>query len=321
MKTKSLLLGGALLAVAVGHGQSGYTPRDTSYSIHSTYLKVKKDHPAVRPVYARSYEGVREDTNLVYASVEARRDLHLDVWYPKVRAGLRPGILMIHGGGWTTGSKENLHPMAQRLAAEGYVTVTPEYRLSAEAPYPAGVRDLKRAVRWMRAHAEEYGIDTSRIAAYGASAGAHLASLLGTTNELSRYDTPGTSNAYSDDVQAVLNIDGIVSFVHPDAEPEWSGKSANAWLGDYVLNYPRWREASPLEYVDEATPPFLFVNSSYPRFHAGREELIKKLNQYNTFSKVYTLENSPHGFWLLQPWFEPTVDHAVNFLREVFGPL
>ncbi len=313
------MLCGALLAAAAGHGQTGYTPRDTSYSIHSTYTKVVKDHPQVKEVYGRLPEGVEEDTNLVYATVGAGRELHLDVWCPVDKGRFRPGILMIHGGGWTTGSKENLHPMARQLAAEGYVTVTPEYRLSGEAAYPSGVRDLKLAVRWMRAHAAEYGIDTNRIAAYGASAGAHLASLLGTTNELSLYDTLSPLSTYSDEVQAVLNIDGIVSFVHPDAEPEWTGRSANAWLGNYTENYPRWQEASPLEYAGENTPPFLFVNSSYPRFHAGRQELITILDQYNTPYKVFTFAGSPHGFWLLEPWFEPTLNHAVNFLEEVFG--
>ncbi|MGB3801203.1 MAG: alpha/beta hydrolase [Lewinella sp.] len=320
MDLKALFLAGALLPGAGCVGQSGYSPRDTTYSINSTYTKVVKQYPDVRPVYGTLPEGVLEDTNRVYTEAIHGRPLHLDVWFPADSSvAPRPGILMIHGGGWTTGSKENLHPMARQLAARGYVTVTPEYRLSAEAPYPSGVRDLKLAVRWMRAHADEYGIDTSRIAAFGASAGAHLASLLGTTNHLPLYDTLSPLNQYSAGVQAVLNIDGIVSFIHPDAEPEWTGRSANAWLGDYEANYERWREASPLEYAGPDTPPFLFVNSSYPRFHAGRQELLHILDQSNTKNEVVTFENSPHGFWLLQPWFEPTLYLTDGFLEAVFS--
>ncbi|WP_116106550.1 alpha/beta hydrolase [Lewinella sp. IMCC34191] len=319
MDFKALLFLGAILSGAACSAQSGYQPRDTSYSIHSTYTKVVKSNPDVRPVYGRLPKGVREDTNRVYAEVGNDRSLYLDVYYPDSMTTPRAAVLMIHGGGWTTGSKENLHPMARQLAARGYVTVTPEYRLSAEAPYPAGVRDLKLAVRWMRANAAEYNIDTNRIAAYGASAGAHLASLLGTTNELDIYDTLSPLHAYSDDVQAVLNIDGIVSFVHPDAEPEWTGRSANAWLGDYEAHYERWREASPLVYAGANTPPFLFVNSSYPRFHAGRQELLNVLDQHNTKYVVATFENSPHGFWLLEPWFEPTLYLAAGFLEAVFA--
>ncbi|MCP9236122.1 alpha/beta hydrolase [Lewinella sp. JB7] len=306
-----LLFFGALEA------QSGYHPRDTSYSIHSSFEKIRRDYPGVRPVYPRLPAGVVADTNRVYFTAAGDRELHLDVFRLPADE-LRPGVLMIHGGGWTTGSKENLTPMAQRLAGLGYVTVTPEYRLSAEAPYPAAVIDLKQAVRWMRAHAGEYGIDTNRIAAYGCSAGGQLASLLGVTNGPLLYDTVSPWVGYSADVQAVLNIDGIVSFIHPEAEPEWTGRSANAWLGDFKGNYLQWREASPLEYAGIGTPPFLFVNSSYPRFHAGRQDFIDILHRQGTYSEVQTFADAPHAFWLLDPWFEPTLEYAVRFLGRIF---
>lgn len=303
----------------LGFAQSSYSPRDTSYSIYSSYLKIQKKYPAVRPVWADLPKCVQVKSNIVYANLNGKRPLHLDVFFPKKnRKKKRPAILLIHGGGWTTGSKENLIPMAQQLAKKGYVTVTVEYRLSAEAPYPAAMYDLKTAVRWMRAHAEEFGIDTNKIAAYGCSAGAHLAALLGTTNGMTLYDRHSDYSSYSADVQAVLNIDGIVSFVHPAAEPEWTGKSANSWLGSYEENYERWKEASPLEYAGQKTPPFLFVNSSYPRFHAGRDDLFVILDKYNTYHEAHTFDDTPHAFWLLAPWFEPTLDYSLAFLKKVF---
>ncbi|WP_116127029.1 alpha/beta hydrolase [Lewinella sp. IMCC34183] len=307
-----------LLPSLTAGAQGGYHPRDTSYSIHSSYLKIRKDHPNVVPVYPHLPAGVVADTNVVYATVDSARDLHLDIWRPGNPVRLRPAVIMIHGGGWTTGSKENLIPMAQQLAARGYVTITPEYRLSAEAPYPAGVCDLKLAVRWARANAAVYGIDTSRIAAFGASAGAHLASLLGTTNDLDLYDSGHPLEQHSAAVQAVLNIDGIASFVHPEAEPEWTGRSATAWLGTYGEGNDRWRAASPLEYAGAATPPFLFVNSSYPRFHAGRDDLLAILDRYGIYHEEHTFAGSPHAFWLLEPWFTPTLAYTVKFLEEVF---
>ena len=312
----SLLL---LLFSVITEAQRGYHPRDTSYSIHSSYEKIRKDHPDVKEVYGSLPDGVVADTNVVYATVDGDRELHLDVWRPEGIEALRPAVILIHGGGWTTGSKENQIPMAQRLAARGYITVTPEYRLSAEAPYPAAVSDLKLAVRWLRANGGIYGIDTSRIAAYGASAGAHLASLLGTTNELDLYDSDHPLKKHSAAVQAVLNIDGIVSFVHPEAEPEWTGRSANAWLGNYDQEREWWREASPLEYAGAATPPFLFVNSSYPRFHAGRDDLLTILDRHGIYHEEHTFAGSPHAFWLLDPWFEPTLEYTVAFLGKVFA--
>lgn len=314
----SWILGILLLALS-SQAQSSYYPRDTTYTIQSAYEKAVQKYPDIEAVWPKLPPSVASDENVVYLQLANGRQLHVDVYYPKHSTKKkRSAVLMIHGGGWMAGSKENMRPMAQQLAKKGFVTVVAEYRLGGEAPYPAGVQDLKTALRWMRAKAGDYGINPEKIAAYGCSAGAHLASLLGATNELSIYDEHDAYIDYSAAVQAVLNIDGIVSFVHPEAEPEWTGRSANAWLGGYKENYPRWEAASPLTYADENLPPFLFVNSSYPRFHAGREDLRALLQKNNTYYEAHTFAGSPHGFWLFKPWFKPTLSYSVGFLRKVF---
>lgn len=122
--------------------------------------------------------------------------------------------------------------------------------------------------------------------------------------------------SFSADVQAILNIDGIVLFIHAEAKPEWTGRSANTWLDKYEENHERWKDASPLEYVGEQTPPILFVNSSDPRFHAGRDDMIRILDQYHIYSERHTLRGSPHSFWLVDPWFEPTLNYANRFLQK-----
>lgn len=299
--------------------QTAYYPRDTTYSITSAYYHIQKQYPDVVPVRPNLPKGIEASLNLVYAKLENGRQLHLDILRPKKgKRKKRVAVVMIHGGGWISGSKENLIPMAQQLAKKGYVTITVEYRLGGEATYPAGVHDLKAAIRWLRANADQYGIDSNKIAAYGCSAGAHLASLLGATNGLSLYDKHAMNTSFSADVQAVLNIDGIVSFVHPEAKPEWTGRSANAWLDRYEEHYERWKEASPLTYAGKNTPPILFVNSTYPRFHAGRDDLIRILDQFDIYSETHTLEGSPHSFWLVNPWFTPTLKYANRFLKKIF---
>lgn len=170
----------------------------------------------------------------------------------------------------------------------------------------------------MRAHAATYNIDTLRIATYGCSAGAQLAGLLGTTQGLGMYEYHAAHRHHSDAVQAVLNIDGVVSFVHPEAAPEHSGKSANAWLGPYPDSLARWTEASPLTHAGADTPPCLFLNSSHPRFHAGRDDMVAILQRHGTYYDIHTFEGSPHSFWLLHPWFEPTHERVVRFLKRVF---
>lgn len=289
-------------------------PRDTSYSIQLAYKKIKKKHPAVTPIKPLLPDGVIAKADIVYA--KHGRDLHLDIFYPAER-GKYPGVLLIYGGGWSSGTKDNQVPMAQQIAAQGFVTVAVEYRLSPEIGFPAAVYDLKAAIRWMRAHAERYSLDPQKIAALGCSAGAQLATLLGTTNGKPEFEGDKTAYDISSDVQAIVNIDGIVSFVHPESE---EGEYAAKWLGGDQEEVPeRWKAASPLEYVDHKTPPTLFVNSSFPRFHAGRDDMIQLLDNFGTYSEIHTLPDSPHSFWLVNPWFKPTLALTIKFLNKVFN--
>ncbi|UII27143.1 alpha/beta hydrolase [Fulvivirga maritima] len=302
-----------LLSICTARAQQ--YPRDTSYSIHSAYLKLKKYYSDITPIAPQKLKTIKEKRDVTYAQVG--RDLTLDVFYPKKKKkGGYPGVILIFGGGWSSGSKANQVPMAQKLADAGYVAIVPEYRLSPEISYPAAVHDLKAAIRYMRAHADKYNLDTTQIASLGCSAGAQLATLLGVTGDLPKLEGDEGNNDHYSDIQAIVNIDGIVSFIHPEAE---EGKYAAKFLGGYKAEVPEiWKEASPLEYVGPSTPPTLFINSSQPRFHAGRDDMIKILNDNNIFNQTYTLDDSPHSFWLVHPWFEPTFKYTVEFLNNVF---
>ncbi|MEO6759091.1 MAG: alpha/beta hydrolase [Saprospiraceae bacterium] len=309
-----------LLLLATAFPLSAQTkdfPRDTAYNLRTAYLNIHKDYPTVTPIRPKLPKHVRFQNNVVYARV-GERELHLDIFYPaRQRKHGRPGVLMVFGGGWRSGSKEMEIPMAQQLAGKGYVAMTVEYRLSPEAQYPAAVYDLKAAVRWMRAHAADYGLDTTQIAAYGCSAGAELASFLGTTNGMAKFEGTEGHPAHSSSVQAVLNIDGIVSFIHPEASAE--GTMAGEWLGgSRVTAAENWQEASPLEHAGAHTPPFLFVNCSIPRFHAGRDDLFKILDAAGTYHETHTIPNSTHSFWTVHPWFEETLGYGLGFLGRVF---
>lgn len=284
------------------------------YAIATTYEKLKKDYPFIKPITEEKPRSISAKENLVYKKTETSA-LKLDVYSPAKRGKkIYPGVLLIHGGGWASGSKENERIMAQHLAENGYVGVAVQYRLSEEAKYPAAVIDLKDALRWMRENAKKYHIDPDKIAVLGASAGAQLATLVGVTPDSEIYleQNKGTSSK----VQAIVNIDGIVSFIHPEAAAE--GSYAGYWLGGLKdINYKNWKEASPLEYVDENTPPTLFMNSSQPRFYAGRDDMIKILDENGIYSEVHTLEDSPHSFWLMHPWFETTLAYTVSFLDKI----
>jgi pectinesterase len=141
-----------------------------------------------------------------------------------------PAILIIHGGGWRSGNRAQHIPLAQKLASLGYATFTAEYRLSTEALYPAAVQDLKAAVRWIRSNASQYHVDANKIASLGFSAGGQLASLVGNTNGVQTFEANEGVTGVSSDVQAIVDIDGIVAFIHPESGEETIPKNLCRYL-------------------------------------------------------------------------------------------
>jgi pectinesterase len=251
--------------------------------------------------------------------------LFLDAFYPTVDLKKqRPAVLLIHGGGWRTGDRSMNVAMAKRLANAGYVAVTADYRLSTDSLYPAAVHDLKEVVRWLRAHADTLGIDTGRIVAMGCSAGGQLAALLGTTGDLSTLEGTGGTTGYSSAVQAIIDVDGLLAFDHPESgegDDSRTTSAATHWFGGpKTETVALWREASALTYAarsDVNPAPILLLNSSVDRMHAGRDDLLAIYKKRGTYSEVHTFPDAPHPFWLFNPWFEPTMNYTLAFLKRV----
>jgi len=290
-------------------------PKDTSFTVYGTLLKERKARSYIEIAAPLPNKHVISKLDVVYRTL-GERTIPLDIFYPKKTKKRKPAVLLIFGGGWRSGDKSQNHAMSIALANKGYVAVTPEYRLSLEAPYPAAVYDLKGAVKWMKVNAKRYGIDTNKIAVLGCSAGGQLAALLGTTNGNAHFeDTIGGLKATSN-VQAVIDIDGTLAFHHPESV---EGTAAALWLGGTYAQQPAiWEEAAPLTHADKHTVPFLFINSSIPRFHAGRDDMIKKMDSLHIYSEVHTIPDTPHPFWFFHPWFEPMMGYMFNFLHKQF---
>ena len=301
-------------------------PRDTTFTPYLTWIKLEKEFPDARIAVARLPENVVAAYGIVYASLSetpfGKRDLHLDIFRPK-KKGYYPALLVVQGGGWRSGDRTMENPMALEIASHGYVTATAEYRLSPEALYPAAVYDLKAALRFLRANAKKYGINTEQMAISGTSAGGQLAALVGMTRGLKIFEGEEGNAGFSSEVQAVIDIDGILDFADPnesarDTDP--ARPSAGAWwFGGTFKQVPeKWIEASPLTYAGRNTPPVLFINSALPRFHAGRDSVISIISRYKIYSEFHTLPDTPHPFWLFHPWFQTTVGYMVTFLDRIF---
>lgn len=293
-------------------------PRDTSYTFNSAFEKYIEDYPEITSVMPTLPGVVSEFRDVVYKNTGSR-NLHLDVYRPAdvSRNELLPAVLMVHGGGWISGDKSLLYFMATHLAANNFVTISVEYRLSPEAQYPAAVYDIKTAIKWVKDNAEEWGIDKDKVAILGTSAGGQLAALAGATADDPKFEDPADSSKTSTKVQVIVDVDGVLAFIHPDSE---EGTVAGKWLGgDKRQARDTWIEASVLTHIDNNTPPMLFIGSSFPRFLAGREDVIDILDEHGTYHQTHLFEDAPHSFWLFNPWFKPTMEQTIEFLNDVLN--
>jgi pectinesterase len=317
---------GVAIALAACAGQQAKVPPPDSYTAATTYAKLAPVYPFIRIADSTVPASVRAVTDVTYIRRGAH-DLKLDLYMPAARGTApRPAIVFVHGGGWRTGVRANFAPLAIRMAERGYVAATIDYRLSPEAPYPAAIHDVKAAVRWVRTHAADYGVDQDRIAIAGGSAGGQIAALTGVTNDEPRFDPDGGPGAVPSRVQAIVNIDGLSDFTSAEArkyedDPAKQPSAAGAWFGGrYAEKAALWRDASPLFHVGPGTPPTLFIVSAQRRFSLGREEMGAKLQALGVASQVVPVPDTPHSFWLFDPWLAPTEEATDAFLRRVMPP-
>ncbi|MGV3459797.1 MAG: alpha/beta fold hydrolase [Flavobacterium sp.] len=283
---------------------------DTSYTINGTYHKEVTKFPFIKIVQRPGNPATTVQKDVTYKSI-GTRSLHLDVYFPI--AGKQPAVVLIHGGGWKSGNKEQMHFLAQEIAARGYACFCVEYRLSGEAQYPAAVHDVKSAIKYIKANAAKFNADANRVAVLGCSSGGQMAALIGATNGNPEFE--GRDDYRQDaNVQAIIDMDGIVAFHHPESA---EGKVAAQWLGGTYDEKPEvWNEASALTHASKDTPPIFFINSDKPRFHAGRDDMIAILDKHGIYSEVKSIDNSPHSFWFFDPWFDRIVAWSVQFLDK-----
>ncbi len=297
-------------------------PIDTSYTVNNQLRKYIKHYPYLLPAEDKLSSGVIGDRDVIYTTLKktkyGKRDLHLDIFRPE-KEGKYPAIILVHGGAWKTGNKSLLVPMAQQIAKRGFVAISVEYQMVLEAPYPAAVHNIKSAIRWMRANAEKYNIDQDKIAISGTSAGGHLASLVGLTNGLEKFEGNMGNESFSSEVQAIIDIDGVLNFMAPISLNKERGDDSPdvQWIGGQFKDVPeRWKEVSPIYWANENSVPMLFINSGYPRFHAGQDELIGMLNEWGIYNDVVKFKVRMHTFWLFHPFIDETVDYMIDFMNK-----
>jgi acetyl esterase/lipase len=214
--------------------------------------------------------GVRHCPDLIYGKV-GEQELQLDLACPANGAGPFPAVVILHGGGWVTGSRKLMLPVTFDFAAHGYVAVAVSYRFAPEAPYPAQLQDARCAVRWLRANAARYRIDPDRIGAFGYSSGGHLALLLGTTcDDRPPKETGGHAGQSSQDgvVVACYPPTDLAAWdqyarngKHSRIERECALVAVTALLGGPPARQAeRATAASPITHLRAGAPPTLLIH-------------------------------------------------------------
>lgn len=226
------------------------------------------------------------------------RPLLLDLARPRARvAVLRPAVVFIHGGGWRDADRGNGRPLILLLAAHGFVAVSIDYRLTGEAGFPAQLEDAKCAVRFLRAHAADYGIDPRRIGSAGGSAGGHLAALVGLVPDDAGLGGCGGWEAQSSRVSAVADLYGIsdvAAMVEENPAPDCAVQLMRGMPAEKPELY---RQASPLAWVKPGAPPFYLLHGDrddvVPMSHS--ENLAAALREAGSETQFRVIEGMNHG--------------------------
>jgi acetyl esterase/lipase len=240
----------------------------------------------------------------------------LDVYIPKDAKAPMPLVIWIHGGGWNSGGKSAMPGAA--LLPYGYVVASINYRLSQDATFPAQIQDCKAAVRFLRAHAKDYNIDPDRIGVWGASAGGHLAALLGTTDGDKDLEGKGGNEKVSSAVQAVIDFSGPADLRGLD-DRGVNGLVAKL-LGAVSTKVPdKAAAASPVCHVSKSAAPHLIV-------HGETDDVVpvatsiayqKALEAAGADSTLVTIPNVGHNISgpILFKYRQPILDFLDKHLK------
>jgi len=212
--------------------------------------------------------GVRVERHLLFAAAGTNQ-LKMDLYLPAKHTGHAPVVVLIYGGAWMMRNIGYEAPRAIWLAHNGYAVAVIDYRLSSEALFPAQIYDCKAAVRWLRAHATQYGLDADHIGAWGDSSGGHLACLLGTAGNVPTLEGDLGNTNESSRVRAVVDFFGPTDLLQMQAEAlpgSWidhnSPRAPEALLigGPVQDNKEKAETANPIKYVSSDAPPFFIAH-------------------------------------------------------------
>ncbi|GAA5119522.1 alpha/beta hydrolase [Luteolibacter yonseiensis] len=255
----------------------------------------------ILPVAAPLPKGVRLQRDVTYTPPSWPSPLTADIFH-RPGSPPAPAVLLVHGGSWKAGgARWPMNGIARKLAARGYVVVNVSYRGAPSDHYSAPVHDLREAIRWMRRHADEYGIDPRHIATYGFSAGGHLAAQVA----LRDHNPENVEAIVAASAPFDLTIDPNMAAV-----PEFLGTTE-------VKNLQLFREASPVNHVNRSSPP-IFIYQGTSDDLVKPEHAIRMRAAYRRAGmdpQIHWMPGRSHVDGFLLPGKK--VDQAIDFLDGI----
>lgn len=221
--------------------------------------------------------------DIVYKTVDDL-ELKLDLYTPlKVLHNTSPVVMYVHGGNWFSGDKSlphNLEPVINQVRESGYTVISIEYRLvNDEIKYPVPVMDTKDALRWVYKNSDKYNLDTDNIGILGVSSGAHLA-MLSAYSKSTDFIGSKELSSYPSDVKYVVDFFGPTKF---DADTQqYSKSSVEHLMGPFAKDTEKLKEASPINYINSASPPTLIV-------HGAKDTVVPIQQSQDLYSKASSL--------------------------------
>ena len=284
------------------------------------FAELQAQATAGGPRPRRDHAGMTSYYDMPYAAVPGFRPLTLDLHCPTPSEQRVPILLWVHGGGWAGGNRAMGHAIS--LVPRGYAVAAIQYRLSGEAKFPAQLHDLKGAVRWLRAHAAAFNLDAQHVVAWGASAGGHLAALLGlTANDPQLEGDVGGNLDQSSAIQGVIDYFAPTDFLDIYSAAPGRPDPVAALLGYSPTERPEaTRLAMPLTYARADAPPFLIMHGDVDPLvaHAHSDALHAALTRAGADATLVTLPGALHedpAFWT-----DATLERITTFLARSLQP-
>lgn len=259
--------------------------------------------------------------DIVYRTVDGQ-EMKADFYYPeKPLAEPVPFVVVIHGGAWIQGQRQDMSGVCEALAKEGFASATVSYRLSPKSKWPAHIEDVQAATRFFRANAAKYKIDEKNFGATGASAGGHLALLLGMTDswEKNSKDFPEVSSS----VKAVLNFFGPTDMTK-DFNPGIAGLLCQQIMGKkYDPTDPDLVKLGPLNHITKMAPPTFTIQGDADTTVPPKqsERLNDALKAVGVESTLKVIPKMGHEFAMGNEAFTSALSEAMVFLKKHLGPV